>query len=130
MAEFTQQQLLDLVNTAHVAPGNARVRAITARVVSDLFKTIDELDVQPDEFWRAVDWLARLGASGQLGLITAGLGFDRLLDIRADEADRAGRPGRRHAACDRRPAVHAPARPAQRAKSAWTTVIRPRERSS
>jgi catechol 1,2-dioxygenase len=61
MAEFTQQQLLDLVNTAHVAPGNARVRAITARVVSDLFKTIDELDVQPDEFWRAVDWLARLG---------------------------------------------------------------------
>ena len=94
MAEFTQQQLLDLVNTAHVAPGNARVRAITARVVSDLFRTIDALDVQPDEFWRAVDWLARLGASGQLGLITAGLGFDRLLDIRADEADRrAGREG-------------------------------------
>ena len=94
MAEFTQQQLLDLVNTTHVAPGNTRVRALTARVVSDLFRTIDELDVQPDEFWRAVDWLTRLGASGQLGLITAGLGFDRLLDIRADEADRrAGRTG-------------------------------------
>jgi hypothetical protein len=28
MAEFAQQQLLDLVNTAHIAPGNARVRAI------------------------------------------------------------------------------------------------------
>jgi catechol 1,2-dioxygenase len=94
MAEFTQAQLLDLVNTVHIAPGNERVRAITQRVVSDLFKTIDELDVQPDEFWRAVDWLSRLGASGQVGLITAGLGFDRLLDIRADEADRrAGREG-------------------------------------
>jgi len=94
MAEFTQAQLLDLVNTVHIAPGNERVRAITQRIVSDLFKTIDELDVQPDEFWRGIDWLARLGASGQLGLITAGLGFDRLLDIRADEADRrAGREG-------------------------------------
>nr|WP_316640274.1 dioxygenase [uncultured Roseateles sp.] len=94
MAEFTQAQLLDLVNTVHAAPGNERVRAITQRIVSDLFKTIDELDVQPDEFWRGIDWLARLGASGQLGLITAGLGFDRLLDIRADEADvQAGRTG-------------------------------------
>ncbi len=94
MAEFNQQQLLELVNTVQTAPGNARVRQLTQRIVADLFKTIDELDVQPDEFWRAIDWLGRLGASGQLGLITAGLGFDRLLDIRADEADRrAGRVG-------------------------------------
>ena len=94
MAEYTQQQLLDLVNTVQVAPGNARVRALTQRIVSDLFKTIDEMDVSADEFWTAVDWLSRLGASGQTGLITAGLGFDRLLDIRADEADqKAGRVG-------------------------------------
>ena len=94
MAEFTQQQLLNHVNTVQIAPGNARVRAITERIVSDLFKTIDEMDIQADEFWKAMDWLARLGASGQTGLITAGLGFDRLLDIRADEADQqAGRTG-------------------------------------
>lgn len=94
MAELNQKQLLDLVNSSQVAEGNSRVRAITARVVSDLFRTIDDLDVQPDEFWKAVDWLGRLGASGQLGLITAGLGFDRLLDIRCDEADqRAGLAG-------------------------------------
>lgn len=94
MAEYTQQQLLDLVNTVQVAPGNPRVRALTQRIVSDLFKTIDEMDVSADEFWTAVDWLSRLGASGQTGLITAGLGFDRLLDIRADEADqKAGRVG-------------------------------------
>ena len=94
MAEFTPQQLLELVNSAKIAPGNARVRALTERIVTDLFKAIDELDVTADEFWTAADWLTRLGASGQTGLITAGLGFDRLLDIRADEADRrAGRSG-------------------------------------
>jgi len=94
MAEFTASQLLELVNTQQVAPGNARVRAISQRIVTDLFKAIDDLDIAPDEFWAGVAWLTRLGAAGQTGLITAGLGFDRLLDIRADEADqKAGRAG-------------------------------------
>ncbi|WP_367846843.1 catechol 1,2-dioxygenase [Rhodoferax sp. WC2427] len=92
MAELTQKQLLDIVNTTHTAPGNPRVRELTGRIVADLFKTIDELDVSPDEFWSAVNWLNRLAQGGQTGLITAGLGFDRLLDIRMDEADaKAGR---------------------------------------
>ena len=91
--EFSVQQLLDRVNTSREAEGGSeRVRQLTARIVSDLFRTIDELDVTPDEFWAATDWLTRLGAAGQTGLITAGLGFDRLIDIREDEADeRAGR---------------------------------------
>ena len=94
MSELTQAQLLELVNTRKIAPGNARVRQLTERIVTDLFKTIDELDVTPDEFWAAAGWLTRLGAAGQTGLITAGLCFDRLLDIRADEADaKAGRTG-------------------------------------
>ena len=99
MAEYTAQQLLDIVNTVHVAEGNARVRQITQRIVTDLFRTIEELDVTPDEFWAGVGWLTRLGASGQTGLITAGLGFDRLIDIRMDEARRG------HAARHRGPAV-------------------------
>lgn len=89
MAEFTQKELLDLVNSSQVAAGNDRVRQLTRRIVGDLFRTIDELDVTPDEFWAGADWLSRLGASGLVGLITAGLGFDRLLDIRQDEADEA-----------------------------------------
>lgn len=92
--EFTTAQLLERVNHSRIAEGNPRVQQIVARIVSDLFRAIDELDVNADEFWAGVDWLSRLGASGQGGLITAGLGFDRLLDIRADEADqRAGRTG-------------------------------------
>ena len=50
MSELTQAQLLELVNTKKMAPRNARVRQLTERIVTDLFKTIDELDVTPDEF--------------------------------------------------------------------------------
>jgi len=94
MTELTQNQLLDMVNTRQIAAGNLRVRALTQRIVTDLFKAIDDMDVSADEFWKAMDWLARMSQGGQIGLITAGLGFDRLLDIRADEADqKAGRTG-------------------------------------
>ena len=94
MTDLTKNQLLELVNTKQIAAGNPRARALTERIVTDLFKAIDEMDVSADEFWTAMNWLERLGKSGQIGLITAGLGFDRLLDIRADEADaKAGRAG-------------------------------------
>lgn len=92
MNELTQAQLLARVTETRQQAGNARTQLIVARIIGDLFRTIDDLDVSPDEFWVGVDWLTRLAQSGQAGLITAGLGFDRLLDIRLDEADeRAGR---------------------------------------
>ncbi len=92
--EYSFDELLTRVNTVRVAPGNERVRQLSQRIVTDLFKTIDEFKVTPDEFWSAVQWLTRLGAAGQTGLITAGLGFDRLMDILQDEADqKAGLEG-------------------------------------
>lgn len=92
MMELTESQLLGLVLKTKVAEGNPRVRAIANRIVTDLFRTICELDVSAEEFWAAVQWFTRVGETGQLGLITAGLGFDRLLDIRQDDMDRkAGR---------------------------------------
>ena len=92
MNEMSKTQLLDRVTHSNRPDGNPRVQKITARIVGDLFRAIDDLDIQPDVFWAGVDWLSRLASSGQAGLITAGLGFDRLLDIRLDEADeRAGR---------------------------------------
>ena len=90
--EMSKTQLLERVTHSNRPNGNPRVQKIAARIVGDLFRAIDDLDIQPDEFWAGVDWLSRLASSGQAGLITAGLGFDRLLDIRLDEADeRAGR---------------------------------------
>ena len=92
MNEFTQAELLQRVTESNRPSGSPRARRIVARIVGDLFRAIDDLDISPDEFWVGVDWLTRLGATGHGGLNTAGLGFDRLLDIRSDEADqRAGR---------------------------------------
>jgi catechol 1,2-dioxygenase len=89
--EYNRDELLRRVTESRIAEGNQRVRDISKRIVTDLFKTIEDFDVKPDEFWAAVQWLSSLGASGQVGLITAGLGFDRLLDILEDERDeRAG----------------------------------------
>jgi catechol 1,2-dioxygenase len=94
MNEMNKTQLLEKVTHSNRPNGNPRVQKIAARIIGDLFRAIDDLDIQPDEFWAGVDWLSRLASSGQAGLITAGLGFDRLLDIRLDEADeRAGRNG-------------------------------------
>ena len=87
MNELNQAQLLERVTESNRPNGNPRVQEIVARIVGDLFRAIDDLDISPDEFWAGVDWLTRLGQTGQGGLITAGLGFDRLLDIRSDEAD-------------------------------------------
>jgi len=91
MSDMTSAQLLDKVLTDRTAAGNERVRSLVNRFTTDLYNAIIELDVTPDEFWAAAQWLGDLGGSGQVGLITAGLGFDRLLDIMQDERDqRAG----------------------------------------
>ena len=93
MADLTAQALLNKVLTDRHFKGDDRVREIVNRITADLYATIEHFDITPTEFWAAVTWLQALGASGQVGLITAGLGFDYLLDIREDEADRrAGRP--------------------------------------
>src|SRR5258707_2635625 len=68
--------------------GDARVKRIVHRVVSDLFKTIDEFDVQPDEFWAAMSYLTELGQANEVGLLVPGLGLETFLDLRMDAAER------------------------------------------
>src|SRR3546814_12842421 len=53
--------------------GDPRAKQIIHRIVSDLFKAIDDLDITPDEYWTAVGWLNELGTAGQAGLISPGL---------------------------------------------------------
>jgi catechol 1,2-dioxygenase len=48
------QSLLTKVSGLGTDTGDARVKRIVHRVVSDLFKTIEEFDIQPDEFWAAM----------------------------------------------------------------------------
>lgn len=69
--------------------GNARVKQIVHRLTSDLFKAIDDLDITPDEYWAGIAWFNALGAVGQAGLISPGLGLDSFLDQRMDAKDAA-----------------------------------------
>ena len=84
------QSLLTRVSGLGNDKGDPRVKRIVHRVVSDLFKTIEEFDVQPDEFWSAMSYLTELGKANEVGLLVPGLGLETFLDIRADEADRRG----------------------------------------
>jgi catechol 1,2-dioxygenase len=68
--------------------GDARVKRIVHRVVSDLFRTIEDFDVQPDEFWSAMGYLTALGQANEVGLLVPGLGLETFLDLRMDEAER------------------------------------------
>lgn len=67
--------------------GSDRAKRIVHRLLSDLYKTIDDFDVTPEEFWSAVSVLNALGKETQFGLLAPGLGFDHYLDIRMDAAD-------------------------------------------
>jgi catechol 1,2-dioxygenase len=79
--------LLKTFNDSATGAGNPRVKEIVNRIVRDLFYTIEDLDVQPSEFWNALNYLGEAGQSGELGLLAAGLGFEHFLDVRLDEAE-------------------------------------------
>jgi catechol 1,2-dioxygenase len=64
-----------------------RVKSIVDRIVRDLMHTMNDFDVTPDEFWKACDYLTRLGKSGEAGLLAPGLGFEHFLDLLEDERD-------------------------------------------
>ena len=81
-------RLLAKVGGADNANGNARVKAIVQRVVADMFRTIEEFDITPDEFWAAASYLTALGQAGEVGLLIPGLGLETFLDLRLDEAER------------------------------------------
>ena len=68
--------------------GDVRLKRIIHRVVSDAFRTIEEFDIQPDEFWAAMGYLTKLGQTGEVGLLVPGLGLETFLDLRMDEAER------------------------------------------
>ena len=67
--------------------GDLRLKRIVHRVISDLFRTIEEFDVQPDEFWSAMSYLTRLGQANEVGLLVPGLGLETFLDLRMDQAE-------------------------------------------
>jgi catechol 1,2-dioxygenase len=82
------QTLLDRVAGNANAAGNPRVRQVIRRVTEDLYRAIEDLDIQPDEFWAGVAYVTRLGQANEAGLLVPGLGIETFLDLRMDEAER------------------------------------------
>lgn len=81
------QEFLNELSGLNSNDGNPRMKEITHRLMSDLFKAIDDLNITPDEYWTGVAWLNDLGATGQAGLVSPGLGLDHFIDERLDAID-------------------------------------------
>jgi catechol 1,2-dioxygenase len=91
MSVMETQEVRDLlmkVSGLGDSGGNPRVKRIVNRLIGDLFRTIEEFDIQPDEFWTAVSYITRLGQANEVALLVPGLGLETFLDIRMDEAER------------------------------------------
>lgn len=86
-----RKQISDLVKHMNVdsatGPVDTRVQEIIVRLVTDLFQAIEELDIQPSEVWKGLEYLTDAGQANELGLLAAGLGLEHFLDLRADEID-------------------------------------------
>ncbi|WP_447785845.1 catechol 1,2-dioxygenase [Pseudomonas germanica] len=67
--------------------GNSRLKTIVLRILQDSAKIIEDLEISEDEFWKAVDYLNRLGARSEAGLLVAGLGLEHFLDLLQDAKD-------------------------------------------
>ncbi len=87
--EYTIESLLSEVNSIHEKPGDERSRAIIEHVTKQIFDTMVKFDVSHAEMWAFFRWLNDLGKANEAGLLGAGLGLERLLDIMADEKDKA-----------------------------------------
>ncbi|HLT99616.1 MAG TPA: catechol 1,2-dioxygenase [Burkholderiaceae bacterium] len=88
---FDTQEVQDLLKAASNIDnqeGNVRFKQILHRLLSDLFKAIDDLDITPDEVWAGINYLNKLGQDGEAALLAAGLGLEKYLDIRMDAADK------------------------------------------
>ena len=91
MKVFSTKEVQDLLKAAsniNSQVGSERTKRITHRLLSDLFKAIDELDISPEEIWQGVNYLNKLGQDGEAALLAAGMGLEKYLDIRMDAADR------------------------------------------
>ncbi|VVO23284.1 Catechol 1,2-dioxygenase [Pseudomonas fluorescens] len=74
--------------------GNPRAKTLVHRILQDTVKIIEDLNVTPEEFWKAVNYLNELGSRQEAGLVVAGLGLEHYLDLLMDaEDEEAGKTG-------------------------------------
>src|SRR2546421_9162375 len=89
------QDYLKLVSGLTNTIGKARVKQIVHRIVSDLFRAIEDLEITPEEFWTGVSYINDLGAAGEAGLVAPGLGVGDFFDMGLGAGNEGtGGPGR------------------------------------
>jgi len=81
------QQFLKEASGVFNDAGNPRVKTLIHRVLKDSVKIIEDLNVTPEEFWAAVNYLNVLGARQEAGLVVAGLGLEHYMDLQLDAQD-------------------------------------------
>ncbi len=69
--------------------GSPRMKALVNRILMDSIRIIEDMEVTTEEFWKAVDYLNRMGARSEAGLLVAGLGLEHYLDLLLDAQDEA-----------------------------------------
>ncbi|KII27570.1 catechol 1,2-dioxygenase [Pseudomonas fluorescens] len=67
--------------------GNPRAKTLVRRILQDTVKIMEDLNVSPEEFWKAVNYLNELGSRQEAGLLVAGLGLEHYLDLLMDAKD-------------------------------------------
>lgn len=67
--------------------GSPRIKQLMLRIVNDIARIVEDLEVTQDEFWMAVDYINRLGGRHEAGLLVAGLGLEHFLDLLQDAKD-------------------------------------------
>jgi catechol 1,2-dioxygenase len=88
------RELLEDAAGLKTSAGSSRHKQIVLRLLQETTRLIEELDISDGEFWSAVEYLNRLGASNEAGLLVAGLGIEHFLDLRNDAVQaQAGQTG-------------------------------------
>jgi len=81
------QAFFNNVSGADNDQGSPRLKQLLFRIVNDVARIVEDLEVTEDEFWAVVDYLNRLGGSNEVGLLVAGLGIEHFLDLLQDAKD-------------------------------------------
>ena len=86
--------LARIQGTENPEQGDARIKEIVNRLTKDLFYAIEDLNISPEEIWKAVDWFTETGKNNEFGLVCAGTGLEHFLDVKMDdEEEQAGITG-------------------------------------
>lgn len=81
------QQFLEEASGLHAPTGNPRLKSVIHRILKESVRVIEEMEVTPEEFWAAVNYMNTLGSRGEAGLLVAGLGLEHYLDLLLDAKD-------------------------------------------